>query len=266
MQVRPRVTIARFLISLSRFLQTLPVMVMRPKDLASFSRRNYASPHMVRMFSEPSCVDSGLSQDELELISMLPIPPARLLLLGAGGGREAIALTKKGFEVTALDFNPEQISALEANAKRHNVQIQGILQEISSLEVLPVPFDILWMSAIMYSCVPTTIKRRHMAERFAHALRLGGSFVCQFRLEPEQARNHKIEFLRRLFSWITLGNFWYENGDMIWGEREFIHAFSSEKQVIAEVIPAGFEAIYTHLLPNLNCGAIIFKKQQKSHS
>lgn len=260
--MRPRVAIARFLISLSRLLKNLPILIMRPNDLASFSRLNYASPHTIRMFSEPACVDSGLSQDELELMPTLPSPPARLLLLGAGGGREAIALAKKGYVVTALDFCPEQITAMEANARRNNVQIQCVQQDFSSFEPLPDRFDILWMSAIMYSSVPTRMKRTNLAKRIAAALQPGGCFVCQFRLEPERPRDHKKEFLRRLVSWLTLGNLWYENGDMIWGEREFIHAFSSSDQVTAEVVPAGFTVAHTQLLPRLNCGAIVFTKSQ----
>lgn len=255
--MRPRIAIARFLILAGHFMQNLPVLIMRPKDILAFSRSTYSAPHVIHMFSEPSCVDSGLTDFELTLVSRLYLP-AKLLLLGSGGGREAIALTKRGFEVIALDFCPEQIQALHQNAKRHSVRIQSLLQEMSKLDVAHASFDILWMSSIMYSCLPTANMRKHMVNRFTLALRPGGIFVCQFRYEPE--RVIKKEFLRKLLAWITLGNFSYEKGDMIWGNREFIHAFFSEKEVIAEVAPAGFEAINIQLLPNLNSGAILFKK------
>lgn len=263
--MRPRIAIARFLISAGHFLQHLPVLIMRPKDLQAFSRSTYSSPHIIHMFSEPSCVDSGLTDFESNLASRLCLP-AKLLILGSGGGREAIALAKRGFEVIALDFCPEQLQALHRNAERHGVRIQSLLQEMSRLEVALASFDILWMSSIMYSCLPTANMRRRMVNRFALTLRPGGIFVCQFRYEPERINKTKKEILRKMLAWITLGNFSYEKGDMVWGDREFIHAFLSEGEVIAEVEPAGFEAINTQLLPNLNSGAILFKRSARTNA
>lgn len=40
-----RISLSRFLIQLGAFVQSLPVLVMRPDDLVEFSRQSYARPH-----------------------------------------------------------------------------------------------------------------------------------------------------------------------------------------------------------------------------
>src|SRR5690606_10192748 len=55
----------------------------------------------------------------------------RLLLIAAGGGREAIALAKRGYEVEAYECNP----ALVETAAR----VISSIPEVGSLRVLPLP-------------------------------------------------------------------------------------------------------------------------------
>ena len=45
-----------------------------------------------------------------------------ILVAAAGGGREAIALAKKGFSITAFDSNETLVSACRANASRAGVE------------------------------------------------------------------------------------------------------------------------------------------------
>ena len=45
--MRVRVSLARGLLRLGAFIQSLPVVVMRPDDLVEFSRQSYARPRTV---------------------------------------------------------------------------------------------------------------------------------------------------------------------------------------------------------------------------
>jgi len=256
--MRPRVAIARFLFRAGRFLQSLPVAIMRPKDLVAFSRHVYSQPHMVRMYGEPSCVDSGLSPQEKELVQLLPPQPGRLLLIGSGGGRDAIGLARLGFEVTALDFSPEQVRAAESNSQRHGVKLHFLVHDMTDLDLDKGSYDVVWMSPYLYSTVPTRKQRKSMAVRIANTLKPGGILVCQFRYEPGRKRKKSHTWLK-MAAWLTMGNFWYDTGDTILGNREFIHAFASEEEVLSEIVPAGFEHFDSQLLPNLNCGAVLCK-------
>ena len=150
-----RVKFGRFLLRLSSFFSSLPVVVMKPDDLIEFSRQSYNTKEDVESWAVDDLVDSGLAPDELDLLSDLPQKTGKLLLLGVGGGRDAIALAKLGFNVTGVDYVPEMVEHAVENARKRGVQIEGMVQEISKLDVPKGIFDVVWISRSMYSCIPT---------------------------------------------------------------------------------------------------------------
>ena len=91
-----------------------------------------------------------------------------------------------GFEVVGVDFIQELVARAEENAARHGVSIQGLVQEISQLEVPPASFDLGLISAAMYSCIPTRKRRVEMLTRIKAALKPEGYFLCQFILDPDK--------------------------------------------------------------------------------
>ncbi len=54
----------------------------------------------------------------------------KLLDLGCGQGRDAIALAKLGFEVTGIDYSRVGIEQLNEIAKRENLSLKGIVTDI----------------------------------------------------------------------------------------------------------------------------------------
>jgi SAM-dependent methyltransferase len=247
-----RIAFGRLLIHLGAFLQSLPVNVMKPDDLIEFSRRTYAKPDDVESWVEDELVDAGLNEDERKLLGLLPVQSGKLLLLGVGGGREAIPLAQVGFQVTGVDFVPDMVSRAVENAERRDVAMEGLVQEISDLDVPAEAYDVVWISRAMYSCVPTQARRVAMVRKIAEALKPGGYFVCQYHHETRYNPSPAKLFLRRLVGILTLGNFHYEPGDTLWFNIEFVHAFSSEDEVrseleqgglAVEVFPAGMHPI-----------------------
>src|SRR4030042_6203161 len=102
--MRLRISLARFLIQLGAFIQSIPVVIMRADDLVEFSRQSYARPHDIEGWAEDALVDSGLGDDELDLLTAVSETTGDLLLLGVGGGREAIPLARMGFRVTGVAY------------------------------------------------------------------------------------------------------------------------------------------------------------------
>ena len=228
---------------LGRFIESLAVVVMRPADLVEFNRLTYASPSTISAWGEDSTVAAGLSPGEKDLLAQLPIKHGQLLLLGLGGGRDAIALAKMGFEVVGVDFIQELVAKAEENAARHGVSIQGLVQEISQLEVAPASFDLVILSAAMYSCIPTRRRRMEMLTRIKAALKPGGYFLCQFLLDPDSKLNRRAELARMAFALLTRGNRWHEPGDVLRG-TEFMHLFLSEAELRSEFAAAGFAVLH----------------------
>jgi SAM-dependent methyltransferase len=241
--VSRRVSLARGLLRLGAFIQSLPIVVMRPDDLVEFSRQTYARPHNVEAWAEDQLVDSGLSKDEQELLAEVQATTGNLLLLGVGGGREAIPLARMGFRVTGVDYVADMVDRARENAARRGVRVEGLVQEISQLDVQENAYDVVWLSRAMYSCVPTRVRRVAMVRRIARALKPGGLFLCQFHWCAAPRPQGKGEMLRRLVAVCTLGNGAYEAGDILWLNVEFVHEFSSEDAIRSELEEGGLDVL-----------------------
>jgi SAM-dependent methyltransferase len=258
--MRPRILFGRLLIRLGRFIQSLALMVMRPNDLVEFSRQTYARENMVEDLGREDLAYPILHSDEQALLARLPAKEGRLLLLGVGGGREAIPLAQMGFEVTGVDFVPEMVEKARKNAARHGVKIKGLAQEISKLDVPTGSYDVAWLSAAMYSCVPTRDRRVEMLQRISKALKPGGYFICQFRWDTRGGASRIWELIRKVVAFLTLGNLWYEKGDTLSNNIEFIHAFSQEDEVRSEFADGGFEVLHLHIAEEILIGGAVLRR------
>ena len=259
--MRPRVALGRFLVRLGRFIQSLAVMVMKPDDLVEFNRQTYARQKSVESWGREDLLNSGLDPDEINLLEKVPLKKGKLLVLGVGGGREAIPLSRMGFEITGVDFVEDLVNSAKDNARKRGINISGIVQEISELAVPADSYDIVLLFSAMYSCVPTRIRRINMLKRIAHALKPGGYFVCQFHWDKHIGFSRKVEFARKLFALLSMGNLRYEKGDMLWNNVEFIHAFSSEQELQSEFEAGGFEITYINCPKESIRGGALLRKR-----
>jgi SAM-dependent methyltransferase len=260
LNMRPRITLAHFLIRLGKLIESLAIVVMRPADLIEFSRQSYARPHMLGIWGSEERMAQGLRPEETALLDVLPLKEGRLLLLGVGGGREAIPLAQQGFAVTGVDFVPGLVEKAMENAAQRGLKIEGLVQEVSELDVPANSYDVAWLATTMYSYVPTQQRRVEMLRRIGKALRAGGYLVCGFRWDVRSGFSPKGLWARKAVAYLTLGNLWYEPGDKLSGGIEFVHAFSSEEELRSEFEAGGFEVLYVHIPRGLSGGAVLEKR------
>jgi 2-polyprenyl-3-methyl-5-hydroxy-6-metoxy-1,4-benzoquinol methylase len=238
-----RIKVALLLMKMGRFIQSAAMVVMRPDDLVEFSRRHYLKPNNIQGWCEDEQVDSGLSILEQSLLDKISITKGRLLLLGLGGGREAIPLAKMGFEVTGVDFIPQLVEQAKEIAHKNGVEISGMVQDISKLDQPESTYTVVWLSAAMYSCVPTRKRRLDMLKRIYKSLTPGGCFVFGFYWNPKADVSSKSVLLKKIVAWLSLGNLHYEKGDMLIFNHEFIHAFTAIEDLEWEIAQSDFELI-----------------------
>jgi 2-polyprenyl-3-methyl-5-hydroxy-6-metoxy-1,4-benzoquinol methylase len=239
-----RIMASRFLLRLGSFIKTLPVVIMKPDDLIEFSRQTYNKPNKIASWGDSYLIKTGLAEDELDLLSHIPHKKGDLLLLGIGGGREAIPLAQMGFNITGIDFVPGMVEQAIHNAAQHGVNINGLVQEISALNVPPQSYDVVWLSRSMYSCIPTRKRRVEMVKRVHKSLKPGGYFICQFHRDQSAQSSKKVVLLHRLIAFLTFGNFAYEPGDLLWLNIEFAHTFSSNSKLQLELEEGGFDVLH----------------------
>ena len=211
-------------------------------------------------WAEQNLVDSGLGDAEQELLAALPFKTGKLLLLGVGGGREAIPLARMGFQVTGVDYVPALVERAIENAAQRGVVIEGLVQDISRLEVPAGAYDVVWISEAMYSCVPTRARRVEMVSRISQSLKPGGFFICQYHWGEHQQSADKYRFIRRLIAACTFGNLAYEDGDVLWGNAEFIHIFTAEQAVRGELEAGGLAVLEIKRGQSVRRGSAVCQK------
>jgi ubiquinone/menaquinone biosynthesis C-methylase UbiE len=261
-----RVALARFLIRLSSFIESLTTSVMRPDDLIEYSRATYTQPENIASLSQADQAARGLYPYEVALLEAVPIRKGSLLVLGVGGGREAIPLARMGYTVTGLDFVPDLVRRARENALSQGLQIAGAVQEISRLDMPAASFDVIWLGSTMYSCVPTRSRRLAMLRRVRAALVPGGYFVCQFHWYPCSQESGKGPLIRKAVAYLTLGNRGLESGDMLLNNQEFIHSFGSEDSLRAEFSGGGFEIVRLHLPEGTRFGGAVLRAPEQGEA
>jgi 2-polyprenyl-3-methyl-5-hydroxy-6-metoxy-1,4-benzoquinol methylase len=264
--MRSRVMLAGLLIRLGEFIRSLAIMVMKPDDLVEFSRHRYSESSVVNALSAEQMISRGLDTFEQVLLDKVPIKEGRLLLLGLGGGREAIQLSALGFKVTGVDFVPEMVVEAQRNASRRGLRIDGLHQEVSELDVPSESYEVVWLSSPLYSSIPTVGRRVQLLERAWKGLKPGGYMVLQYLGGTPVVSRHLPDLLRKTVALITWGNIEYERGDQLWANGEFVHVFSNEGEIRSEIGGTGFEVLFSAFPKENSQGGSVLRKSASGRS
>lgn len=258
-----RLFLVKLCFRLARFLEQLPVIILSPDQLVQFSKNKYSKENIVKSWSYPEVLHSGLTPMEQKGIDSIPDRDCPLLLLGVGGGREAIPLARMGFQVTGVDFIDEMVQSALRNARNNELEISGLVRTLTDLNLPENSYHIAWLSSSMYSCTPSRKKRISLLQGLYNALKPNGYLYCEFQFDFLKNFSLKEEFAKRILSVILLGNRHYEAGDMIWANFEFLHRFPSEKSLIDEFETSGFKIISIHFPPNSVKGNAVLQSNKK---
>ena len=232
--MRPRIFISKMLIRVGKFLESLPIVVMRPGDLMEYGCRSYDKSRSCNLEIEP-----GLSELEQGLLKEMEPLKGRLLLLGIGGGREAIPLAQMGYDVVGVDYIEALAGAAKRNAGRYGVKLETIVGDFTELKFRAQSFDVIWLSSGLYSSIPTRKRRRLLLQKLSGYLKPGGQFAGFFHYQEVPSG---LQWrLRKLMAYIFLGNTGYEKGDMLWLNLEFMHAFEKEEELGEEISGLGLK-------------------------
>jgi hypothetical protein len=144
-----RIRFAQLLLSAGKFLQTLPVAVLRPSDMSEWARVRY-DRHSAT-FTEQNNPDAGLTPDETTLWERVPTREGKLLILG--GGREAIFSARQGWQVTAFDLSAGMLAEARATMQARGLALETAQGDLATFDAPPGSLDGMWMSMFLYSLV-----------------------------------------------------------------------------------------------------------------
>ena len=145
-----------------------------------------AQPGMLFHYSNPIEAERwGVDIPKLGLYSIeerlfakhLPEPPSRILDLGCGGGREAIPLARRGYDVLGLDLSSRFVQIARNNARGLEDRAHFEVGDIARMNVPAASFDAALMLAQLIGHIPGRANRVATLESVRRALRPDGILI-----------------------------------------------------------------------------------------
>ena len=101
--------------------------------------------------------------------------PGRALDLGCGTGTNAIALARRGWRVTAVDFSAKAVRTARRKARAAGVEVEFLCADVTRLKGVGGPFDYALDIGCLLGVRPE--ERVRYAETLARLLRPGGNYM-----------------------------------------------------------------------------------------
>lgn len=184
---------------------------------------------------------SGLSSWEIEALERNFAGCRSVLVAGAGGGRECVALARRGLEVTGFDCSPELVGGARALLEELGLRGTMLFAEPDSLPPdLPV-FDGVVVGWGAYMHIPGRGRRVAFLGRLRAHVRSEGPILLSFYTRSEGSRTILWTWrMARAVRRARGSREPVEPGDVL--RDTFDHHFT-EDEVCGELADAGFEML-----------------------
>ena len=121
-------------------------------------RRLYGTPISLEVYSAKSR-HGGLDAPERAIVERFLSPPATVLVVGCGTGREAFDLTRMGFTVTGVDITPAAIETARKIASELDLMVDFHIGDGTSLAFPDRSFRYVWLVNVLHH-IPGKENRR----------------------------------------------------------------------------------------------------------
>ncbi|NWF71956.1 MAG: class I SAM-dependent methyltransferase, partial [Nitrospirae bacterium] len=218
----------------------LPAL-LPPKELTGLIRNHYDDSYQdVATRLPENWYRWTLENWEEAVLARHKMTSGTILVLGAGVGRESIALAQRGFFVVGLDINRESLCVASRQSTVNGLRPLFAQADFLAIPIRPVRVNYVFMSGIMYSSIPGRQQRQAWLRSLRPCLKEQGLVVLNFLIAREmETRMHRL--IHRLNRWLTTlpgANQSYQLGDTC-SQSHFLHAFINEEEIRSEVRDAG---------------------------
>lgn len=125
--------------------------LLRERHLQAITDQAYARDHILTSRSHNT---AGLNAVERRMVDEWFPQRGRALVLGAGGGREAVALCRRGLEVEAVDCSPPLVDSARRTCAELGVSAAVHLRVPGDLDGFVGPYDVVLLGLGAYSHMP----------------------------------------------------------------------------------------------------------------
>jgi SAM-dependent methyltransferase len=194
--------------------------------------------------------ETALLPEEEALIERHLAPGQRLLDVGCGAGREAIAFARAGLEVVGIDVAPAMIARARGRARAEGLAIEFAVGEPLTSPAAGAAFDAIYFSPGIYSHIPGRARRVRTLARLRDLLAPDGFIVVGPVLAPPRpllSRARLVDALRRIGRGCGLRRL-AEPGDHYYRGHalrrapvsyRYLHRFRDKAEAEAELAEAG---------------------------
>ncbi len=224
---------------------------MKGPDLQAAVRRYYEDP--ARVVEYATIAGDGLSPFEVALVRQAFAQGQRILDVGCGGGREAVAMAREGLRVVAMDLIPAMVRAAVAHAGTQGLRLAATAGSATALPFREGAFDGVAMLGQVIAHVPGRALRLVALRCAWQVLRPGGALALTThnrRCHPKfhlyfAVVNRWRRVARRFGLDAGLGDYdrWSGRiGRAVSRERLFFHMYDLD-EAVADLTEAGFEVL-----------------------
>jgi ubiquinone/menaquinone biosynthesis C-methylase UbiE len=226
---------------LANLLQELLPALLPPDQLFNGVRKRYDTIYTARSsFSQAEMEDQGFDMWEADVMSRYHINTGRMLAMGTGRGREAIAIARRGVTVVGVEINPIAVQEAQRFAIASGIPARFHRANFTALPYVDASFDFALIATTMYSAIPGTAARQAWLTRVGRLLKPGGFVIVSFERElaPPSRTRTISKPLNAVLHKLPGANRGYRIGDSYSAEH-YMHAFQSEDEIRAELLGAG---------------------------
>ncbi len=231
-----------FFYRLSNTLNGVLPALLSPSQLIMLLKDNYLAVYPDRLRPTKLEVEAfSLEPWEVAVFNRYRINSGgKILVLGSGWGREAIAIARMGLSVVGVDIN-----YVATRTAHQSAQTAGLSACFHQADLLHLPytassFDFVLLSSMMYSAIPGVSRRQTWLMDIGLLLKPGGLVILSFAPDqwPTSMRRVVCTFLNKFLSKLPGANPYYQPGDDCqWGH--FLHEFQDEEEIRQELLDAG---------------------------
>jgi cyclopropane fatty-acyl-phospholipid synthase-like methyltransferase len=131
-------------------------------------------------------------------------PPATLLELGAGSGKDTLFFAEQGFEVTAVDFSDMSIEMITNLARTKRRKVKCRLQDLTNLEIYG-KFDIIYADLTLHYF--TDAQTKAIIKKIYLLLPEGGQLFARCKSTTDSAYGQEEELEKDIRSGKSLRDF-----------------------------------------------------------
>src|SRR6185369_12335028 len=236
---------ARFSSRVSLVLNYAACGTMTLADVKDGIRQSWEGFH-----SRDEDIATGLMDWERDLVARFVRPGEAVLVVGAGSGRDVIALVERDCQVTGVEPAAVALGLARTVLRARQLPatlIEGFFEDVA----VPGRFDVVMFSYYCYSYIPQARRRIAALSKAASCLTAGGRILVSY---PPMPGPHPflIRFARATAA-ICRTDWRLEPGDYVTVQssafRGYVHAFA-EGEIEREAQAASLDVVYHARYPD----------------